>query len=373
MKSKRIFCASSRIDKHKANPALKSLLTRLQPFLLLMLLFGIDIRLKLGSSSKGKFSQITVAKVILFVYRLIIIFCWLISCIDTLDIFSYFSSVDLALSVSFLSIISIYFCSSITYIHLFYNQQSILMFLTDLICVIDKQFQENVNSDIVKKWANKLQKWSVAFFAFQITVCGLNFYIGIKFSFGIYNDVTEFRDAPHLLHEIGFEMPFVHLASILSVAFRFCFMMPFLQAALNTFCFLLIVAILHFESLESFAMNHGGCSQYFVKFLQEFMMKHRQACRLVNGINDNFSFLIFIWFSAQIFLIICLSKIVSFADVPMAGIISFALLTILLLGSFLLECLLISDINSKVIIFLKTFLYIFIYLDISCFGFIEIY
>lgn len=326
---------------------LKLLVQSIKPFVYMLLLCGIDIRLNFKVvdlkilKKKPKSTICSTAEALYTIYRVILLVWFMFGVVGNVNlIFLLYHSEDFPRNVITAAFISIFLSTLITYIYFIINGKRISDFLSRFVLDVAEQMQENCKYVEFKTCKIKLRNWSILLLFLVAFIFIPNFYMSSS-SFFRPNVMCK---TDHLLINLGFKCPSISfkIANFLGMSFNLAIVIPLMISFLNLFCFLIICAIYNFDMLCTFYQKSAQSPRYD-SCLKLFVHKHGRSSILVTHINEHFSFLVFVWFFGHLIILISLIRVVTgnfiiFADV---------FLMILFLAHFLLECLLISSLNSK--------------------------
>lgn len=324
-----------------------------KPILYIFLLFGINIRFKNSfeidnPTSKRHSLCGQMAHILFCIYRVIIVLLILICTLFSLDwIYNIINVCNFEKCIRFVALSNVAWCSSVTYFYFIFKRDSISKLVQNVITTLGNQFQAFPDSNISIRYNTKVKFIPLVFVFDMILTCLTSLYLCYRFLQHYKPDTPEFFCEIYSGFLNMLECNLFEVVMVITICFYLSVVIPFINVSVIFFIFIAFLVNIHFDILISVYTNINEFLKLNVQhYVADVIKKHEESCKLVTYVNQNFSFLIFIWFVMEIFQVICLLRLntdESLSDRTRT--------TILLLGMtihFVTMCLLISSINSKV-------------------------
>lgn len=322
--------------------------------LYVFLIFGINICPQscfkvVNSTSKLLSFSRHVARLIFNVYRavvLLLVATFMICCLDW--IYNMIKICDIEKCIRFVSLSSAICCSAVTYLYIFYKQDSISSLFENALFNCSSQTGVLSDTNVYNKVKLKTRIISIAFFLH--TMLSYLLCIGVSFAYLLGNrasSLSSFTCAEYsgFLIVLGCEC-YQKLASA-TVFFSLCFFIPFTILTMTLFSFVMFVLNLNLDIFTSSFTNVNGIFKLHLHhYVTDLIERHKEFCKIIASVNCSFSFLVFFWFVIQIFGVICLLRVSTDRTTTYPSI-PFVLLIICSIH-FLTMCFLAASVNSKV-------------------------
>lgn len=321
--------------------------------LYIFLLFGIHIRVwnpykPTNSTSKWLSLLEKVARIFFCLFRAVMFLLVTTLTMCSFDwTYNIIKICDIGRCILLVSLISTIFCSAITYLYMFYKQDSISKFLQDLLDIIGSQVATFSDSNVCNQLKAKIRIIAFALL-FDMILCCL---VCITHAF-IYFERSKISNPffncelySGLLITLGCN--FYTRLTIASISYCIFFFISYIAIVVHLFFFTVLLINIHFNIFISHYSNvNGFLKLHLQNYVADVVRKHKEYCNLIKKVNYNFSFLIFVWFTVQIFQFICLLRVNTgkpAVDQSMSGIFLIGVTV-----QFLTTCLVVSSVNSKV-------------------------